>query len=131
MCSPCFADTNWLTIMGDRSDPLQDTIEVDPTPVATAGEHRMLQIRVNRALPRVNWDGIAYRSYSATADFDCGNKTASFQQLTYYMEADWAGEPHKTVSYLNNPPRPMRFRGVSPNPVDRIIKAACRTVSGN
>lgn len=131
MCNQCFADTNWLTVMGDRLDPSVDTIEVNPTPVSNSGEHRVMQIRVNRSAPRTNWDGIWYRSYSATVDIDCVEKVAEFLQITYYVQPNWTGQPSETVSYTKTDPRVMRFRGVSPNPVERILRAACpKSVGG-
>ena len=41
----------------------------------------------------------------------------------------WAGEPHNVTDYASNP-RPVLFRDMEPNPTDRIVRAACRTVAG-
>lgn len=120
---------DWLTVMGDRKDAALDTIEVNPIPISTTEDHRVMRVRVSRSEQRSNWDGIKYRSYEAIADFDCEAKTAQFQQIRYYMQPVWAGEPHATTSYTKSDPRPMRFRGVVPNPVERIIRAACRPLS--
>ena len=125
----CFAETHWFTIMGDKTDPMVDTIEVDPVPVSINGSHRIMQVRVSRSTLRTNWDGIAYRSYRGMVDFDCAGKTAEYQQMVYYMQPAWAGESHISTSYTKSNPRPMRFRDVKPNPVERIIKAACNSAS--
>lgn len=126
----CMAQAgDWLTIMGDRKDPALDTIEVNPIPVSTTEDHRVMRVRVNRSEQRANWDGIKYRSYEAIADFDCAEKTAQFQQIRYFMQPVWVGEAHTTTSYTKSDPRPMRFRGVVPNPVERIIRAACRPLT--
>lgn len=126
----CLAQAEaWLTVMGNRNDPALDTIEVNPIPVSTTEDRRVMRVRVSRSEQRTNWDGISYRSYDAVADFDCEAKTAQFQQIRYYLQPLWVGEPHATMSYTKNDPRPMRFRGVAPNPVERIIRAACRPLS--
>lgn len=131
LAGSCLAQpVEWLTVTGDRTDPAQDTIEVNPIPVSTADDNRTMRIRVSRSVQRTNWDGIPFRSYYAMVEFDCGSKTAQFQQVSYYMQPVWAGEAHKVMSYGKQDPRPMRFRGVTPNPVERIIKAACATSRG-
>ena len=126
----CIAQTgDWLTVMGNKTDPAADTIEVNPIPLSTTENHRVMKIRVSRSLQRTNWDGIPFRSYQATVEFDCENKVGNFQQITYYRQPLWAGEPHATTSYTRNDARPMRFRGVVPNPVERIVRAACRPLT--
>ena len=125
----CFAETNWFTIMGDKTDPTLDTIEVDAVLVSIHGSRRIMQVRTSRSAPRTNWDGIPYRSFKATVEFDCIEKTAEYQQITYYMQPAWAGESHISTSYTKSEPRSMRFRDVKPNPVERIIKAACNSAS--
>lgn len=126
----CMAQADdWLTVMGDRTNPALDTIEVNPVPVTMTEESRVMRIRVSRSVPRTNWDGIPFRSYVATVEFDCPNKVGNFQQISYYMQPVWAGESHITTSYTRAAPRVMQFRGVTPNPVERIIRAACRPLA--
>ena len=120
---------DWLTVMGDRTNPALDTIEVNPVPVTMTEESRVMRIRVSRSVPRTNWDGIPFRSYVATVEFDCPNKVGNFQQISYDMQPVWAGESHITTSYTRAAPRVMQFRGVTPNPVERIIRAACRPLA--
>lgn len=51
---------------------------------------------------------------------------AYFQQISYYAVPLWnSGEPQTTTSYKTEQRR-MQFRGVLPNPVERIIRAACQ-----
>ncbi len=129
-CGACMAQAgDWLTVMGDKSDPAADTIEVNPIPVSTTEDHMVMKIRVSRSMQRTNWDGIPFRSYQATVDFDCTNKVGNFQQISYYRQPLWAGEPHVTTNYNKAEPRVMQFRGVTPNPVERIIRAACRPLT--
>ncbi len=126
----CMAQAgDWLTVMGDRKDPSLDTIEVNPIPVSTVDDHRVMRIRVSRSMQRINWDGIPFRSYTATVEFDCASKVGYFQQISYYLQPVWAGESHITTSYTRAEPRVMQFRGVTPNPVERIIRAACRPLA--
>ncbi|MES2398540.1 MAG: surface-adhesin E family protein [Pseudomonadota bacterium] len=128
----CMAQADeWLTIMGNKTDPAVDTIQVNPIPVSMTEDHRVMKIRVSRSMQRTNWDGIPFRSYQATVDFDCENKVGNFQQISYYRQPLWTGESHITTTYGKADPRLMQFRGVVPNPVERIVRAACRPLSRN
>jgi hypothetical protein len=123
--SAAHAQTPWLTVMGDPGDPAVDTIEVDPVPVSVAGDHRTMRVRVNRSAQRTNWDGIPYRSYESTVQFDCASNTARYLEIRFYLQPGWRGEIHRTETYRSTMPRWMVFRGVDPNPYQRIITAAC------
>lgn len=131
ICSGSYAQSDWLTVIGDHTDATADTVEVKPKPLSASGDHRVMLVRVSRAQQRINWDGIPFRSYVSTVDFDCAKMDAQFQQVSYYMQPGWSGEVHKIIQYGKSNPRPMRFRGVTPNPMDRIIKAACSTSGTN
>ena len=125
-----YAQTAWLTIVGDPRDPSVNTIEVDPVPLATSDGQKTMRIRVSRSEPRVNWDGIPYRSYESTVQFDCLGNTARYLEISFYMQPGWAGEIHKVVTYPASMPRWMLFREVEPNPYQRIIHAACGALGG-
>ncbi len=130
LSSACMAQAgDWLTVMGDKTDAALDTIEVNPIPISMSEEGRVMRIRVSRSMQRTNWDNIPFRSYQAIVDFDCENKQGVFQTITYYAQPLWAGEPTITTIYSKTEPRLMQFRGVVPNPVERIIRAACRPLS--
>lgn len=125
------AQAAWFTVLGDPQDPALNTIEVDPVPVGVQGELRTMKIRVSRSLPRTSWDGVPYRSYTSTVRFDCANKTARYLSLDFYKEPLWQGEPHQTSTYPEGVVRHMAFRDVTPNPTQRLIRAACRPAEKN
>lgn len=125
------AQAAWFTVLGDPQDPALNTIEVDPVPVSVQGELRTMKIRVSRSLPRTSWDGVPYRSYTSTVRFDCANKTARYLSLDFYKEPLWQGEPHQTSTYPEGVVRHMAFRDVTPNPTQRLIRAACRPAEKN
>ncbi|KWT65651.1 hypothetical protein APY03_7428 [Variovorax sp. WDL1] len=83
-----------------------------------------MNLRVSRSRDRANWEGVPYRSYDARVAFDCRAKKAEYRFARFFMAPLWRGEPHKTTDYSNNP-RPMLFIDMEPNPIDRIIRAAC------
>jgi hypothetical protein len=120
------AQAAWFTVLGDPQDPLLNTIEVDPVPVSVQGESRTMKIRVSRSKPRTSWDGVPYRSYTSTVQFDCAHKSARYLSLDFYQQPLWQGEPHKTSTYPEGVVRYMAFRDVTPNPTQRLIRAACR-----
>ena len=125
------AQAAWFTVLGDPQDPALNTIEVDPVPVSVQGETRTMKIRVSRSLPRTSWDGVPYRSYTSTVQFDCANKTARYLSLDFYKEPLWKGESHQTSTYPEGVVRQMAFRDVTPNPTQRLIRAACRPAEKN
>lgn len=125
------AQAVWFNVLGDPADETVNTIEVDPTPVSISGDARVMRVRVSRSADRVNWEGIAYRSYVSEVFFDCSNNTARYLRLDYYSQPAWKGEPHKRSVYTEAEPRPMQFRDVESNPSQRIIRAACQTAGIN
>lgn len=116
------ADTNWFTVVGDPQADQVDTVQVDPWTHAGDGS---LQIRINRAQPRISWDGVPYRSYTAQVAFDCPAGRAQYLSIRYHLEPLWRGEPHRSVDYRSGPQRLMEFREMQPNPTARIVAAAC------
>lgn len=125
LCTAAFADVEWFTVVGDRERPNVDTVEVNASPLSVAGEQRVMQLRVNRQTLREGWSGAPYRSYNAVVKFDCLHNAAQFQQITYFSRPLWLGEPLKIVNYTENDRRFMIFRDMNPNPIERIMKAAC------
>jgi len=121
------AQANWFNVLGDPKDAAVNTIEVDPIPVAVNGDLRTMKIRVSRSVQRTSWDGVPYRSYTSTVLFDCASKKAQYLSLDFYMEPAWKGASHKTSTYTADVKRPMEFRDVTPNPTQRLVRAACRT----
>lgn len=116
---------NWFTVLGDRTDPALNTIEVNPQPLEVTDASRIMGVRVSRAAPRTSWDGVPYRSYDARVLFDCTEGKAYYLSLSFYRQPLWKGVSHKTSTYTRDNPRPMLFLDVEPNPTQRIIKAAC------
>ncbi|MFM9924178.1 surface-adhesin E family protein [Variovorax sp. H27-G14] len=119
------AQPGWFTVVGDPLDKGADTVQVDPDRVAVAASDKAMNLRVNRASPRLNWDGIAYRSYESRVVFDCQSRRASYMAARYYTEPMWQGEPHHVAHYADAP-KPVLFRDMKPNPTARIVRAACR-----
>lgn len=124
-CLQAQAQDTWFTVIGDRADFSVDTVEVNPAPISSSGDNRLMNVRVSRREVRKSWDGVTYRSYQSVVKFNCAQNTAQFQQIRYFMLPAWKGESHTTMTYSDANPRDMRFRDVEPNPTARIIKAAC------
>lgn len=126
------AQTAWFTVAGDPLDKTAETVQVDPNRVAvpSASETGVVEmkVRVNRAKPRYDWDGIPYRSYESRVIFDCRSKSANYVYVRYFAEPLWGGKSHHEAEYTDSP-RPMRFRDMSPNPTARIVRAACQPAS--
>jgi hypothetical protein len=125
LSASAFAEVEWFTVVGDRERASMDTVEVNASPLSVSGDQRVMQLRVNRQTLREGWSGAPYRSYTAVVKFDCLHNAAQFQQIVYFAQPLWAGEPLKIVNYTEADRRFMIFRDMNPNPVERIMKAAC------
>lgn len=113
----------WLTISGDAARPGQDTVQVNPVAVDRSPESRTLDIRVNRAQPRTNWDGVPYRSYTAQVRIRCEDRRGEYLSIRMFAQPLWTGEAQEAVYADVHPP--MLFKDIRPNPAERIIRAAC------
>lgn len=121
-----FAQTPWLTVIGDEGDPSSNVVQVDPVPVAAEADGVSTKmLRVNRAVQRTSWDGIPYRSYVARVRFDCKAATAQYLSIEYHAQPLWAGAKTKPVDYTTGPARMMLFMDMQPNPRATIVRAAC------
>nr|WP_145548125.1 surface-adhesin E family protein [Variovorax boronicumulans] len=118
------ADVLWLTIVGDRTDPNADTIEMNPIAVSRHGASVVMEIRVSRSIVRTSNDGVQFRSYRGEVGFDCVQGTARFLRSQFYAEPLWR-VPLQELRYPSDQVRPMEFRLFEPNPRDKVIKAAC------
>ena len=118
------AATTWLTVIGDPTQPAVDTVEVDASSAVTFGKARLVGIRVNRAKDRMALDKQPFRSYESLVVIDCDKRTARHNSQTLFPEPLWKGVP-RAHTYDEKDIREMAFRGVEPNPKERIIKAAC------
>lgn len=118
------ASHSWLTIAGDPSRPDANTIQFDPSTIARGDWTRTMTVRVSRGEQRVSGDGIRFRSFVGTVEFDCRHLTARFADSQFYEAPLWRS-PGRLVVYPASDARPMAFRGFEPNPSGRIIHAAC------
>ncbi|RZI87419.1 MAG: hypothetical protein EOP78_19160 [Variovorax sp.] len=127
--SVAHAQGEWFTVTGNPSNPAVDTVQVDPVALGTEGATKTMNVRVNRATQRLNWEKAPYRSYESQVIFDCQNRRAGYVQARFFPQPLWQGEPSVVADYTDNP-RPMLFRDMEPNPVSRIVRAACRLKAG-
>jgi hypothetical protein len=122
-----FAQTQWLTLVGDATVAAADTVQVEPVTFNRAGALRTVHLRVSRAAERKSWDGDAYRSYNAEVLIDCAVRTGRYLSIEFFAQPLWQGEPHGKKLYAKREIRPMLFRDIEPNPSQRLIRAACQT----
>jgi hypothetical protein len=125
--TPAGQSSTWFTVLGNPEDASVDTVQVDP--VDYDNDPRTMRVRVSRSAQRNSWDGVPYRSYTSSVLFDCDRGTARYLNITYYTQANWHGEAGKTVDYTTGPVRSMAFKDVTPNPMQRIVHAACGLVA--
>ena len=128
-CS-ALANSNWLTIVGDPLDAATGTIEIDPASGSFYGERRTMLLRVSRSQERTSTDGIVFRSYIASVEFDCIQRNARFLAADFYQQSLWHGTPHKNMVYGPSQVRPVAFRFFEPNPLEKLVQAACPKVNG-
>jgi hypothetical protein len=124
-CAQANPNSNWLTVVGDRLDPAVGTIEIDPNAISVVGDQRTMLVRVSRPQERVSSDGVAFRSYLANVQFDCVQKNARFVSVDFFEQWLWQGKPHKSMAYGPTQIRPVLFRFFEPNPLEKLVRAAC------
>jgi hypothetical protein len=118
----------WFTVSGDAFKPHLETVQVDLAAIQLDGDAKTLNLRVNRANERRNFEGEPYRSYLAVVKVDCRAQRAQYLEIDYFRTALWEGPVDVRRDYRSNPPA-MEFKGMEPNPTGRIIRAACRASS--
>ena len=114
----------WLTITGDPQSATTDTVEVDATSAVAFESMRMVKLRVNRASPRMGFDGSPYRSYYSTALVDCTEQRAWHRNLSLFEKPLWRGRM-RIADSTEGEGREVSFADMAANPRDRLIKAAC------
>lgn len=119
--------STWLTMRGEPDDDTNDIVEVNPESMEGKTELRTMQVRVSRAHQRTSRDGVVFRSFLSVVEFDCAKNTARFVSAEFYHLPMWRGPVHHTMAYSREQMRPMVFREMTPNPTERIIRAACKT----
>ena len=119
------ANPNWLTIVGDPLNPAVAIIQIDLNAAIVASDQRTMFVRVSRPQERTSNDGVIFRSYHANVLFDCSQKSARFVSVDFYEQALWQGKPHKSMTYGPTQIRPLVFRFFEPNPLEKLVRAAC------
>jgi len=119
----------WLPIAGDAQSASTDTVEVDATSAVAFESMRLVKLRVNRAKPRVGFDGQPYQSYYSTAVVDCTVLKAWHRTLSLFEQPLWRGKM-RIMDYTESDDRTLSFADIQPNPKDRLIKAACAITLG-
>ncbi|APW38386.1 hypothetical protein RD110_15275 [Rhodoferax koreense] len=118
-----FADS-WFSITGDPLDPAVETVQVAPDTVVVFGDMRVMKIRTNRAAVRKGFDGLPFRSYESSVQIDCTTREANFRRLELFDDALWRGAG-RVLDFANAAMPRMLFQDMRPNPVERIVQAAC------
>jgi hypothetical protein len=122
--TPATAGPMWLTIVGDAQSPTTDTVEVDATSAVAFESMRMVKLRVNRAKPRMGFDGKPYQSYYSTAIVNCGERKAWHRTLSLFDKPLWRGKM-RVADATAGEGRDVSFSEMGSNPRERLIKAAC------
>lgn len=120
----------WLTVIGDVTNPAVDTVEVATSTVAREGELRLMKIRTHRMHERVTFESKPYRSYLGQIQIDCTAEEARFRELRYFRGPLWTGQV-RDVAFPRDAMPKVVFRDVQPNPVQRIVRAACQGLGSN
>lgn len=124
------SERDWFTVAGDARQPDAETVQVDPVALRSEGDARTMRVRVSRAQERRNWEDVPYRSYESSVRINCRTRRAHYVQASFYSQPLWQGNPGHVADYQQNP-QPMLFKGMNPNPTERIIRAACSQPAGS
>ena len=125
MTQPALAD--WLPLTGTPGDSSSDSIQVDPTSLRTEAGLKFVNVRVSRSTQRVSQDGVAFRSYEATAAINCLAHSARYTWARFFDKANFQGEIVNERTYHKATVRPVQFLGIPGNYLARLIRATCGT----
>lgn len=121
---PALGSNQWLTLQGDVDDPNTDSVQVAPETITVSEDLRTMQLRVSRSTLRNALDGGQYRSFQATAEINCADRTAFWRRHDYFMMPGWRGASRRFEHAQGKLPK-IAFNSMKPNPVQRIVQAAC------
>lgn len=114
----------WLTMVGNPQEPKIDTVQVDAMSIMGVGDLKLIKLRASRQSVRTSPLGIQFRSFEAIGEIDCISRTARYVRTTFFGSPLWQS-PIKTVDYGSERLSVMAFRGIEPNPTEKIVRAAC------
>jgi hypothetical protein len=117
----------WLTLVGDPKDQTADYIQLNPSGLSRDKNRRIVPVRVSRVHARTSKEGIVFRSFEGVAAIDCVSGSARILQASFYAEANFKGKPIRVEVFKPDDVRPLAFRGVSGQPTQRVVLAACNT----
>lgn len=123
---PAGAQSSWFTVVGNSRLAHENTVQVDVASIKGTAELRTAQVRVSRSNTRHSpWAKVDFRSFVALTEFDCKARSARYLQTDFHALPLWQGQPFHSVTYAPDVVAVMRFRDISPNPAERIVRAAC------
>lgn len=122
---PFSASADWFTVIGDPTQVDTETVQVNPIALSRTPSVRIMDVRVNRATARTSWEGVPYRSYEAQVRFLCDEGRADYRRIVFYAAPLWQGPSHHRNDYDEASAPPMLFKDMTPNPTQRIVRAAC------
>lgn len=121
------SDPIWFTLAGDPRDEHADTIVIDVASLKRSQNLQSMTVRVSRGHERrSNFTGYSFRSYAALAQIDCALQSARLVDTTFYAEPLWQGEPKGYVEFKSRNV-PLALREFDPNPMPRLMRAACQS----
>lgn len=123
------AEPVWFTVAGDARDPQADTIVIDMASLKARANQQLMMVRVSRGHERHSQHtGNRFRSYAAKVEIDCAKDTATIRNTHFYAQPLWSGEPFARVEFPAPQQVPLALREFDPNPMPRIIRAACNPI---
>ncbi|MBP7564639.1 MAG: hypothetical protein KA795_01400 [Burkholderiaceae bacterium] len=123
------AEPVWFAVAGDPRDPGADTILIDMSSLRARQNVQVMEVRVSRGHERLSRNtGHRFRSYAAKVHIDCARDQALLRNTRFYAAPLWSGEPFATVEFPDPQQVPLALREFDPNPLARIMRAACNPI---
>ena len=119
----------WFTVAGDPRDPKANTILIDMASLKAKSNQQFMVVRVSRNQERLSQNsGNRFRSFAARVEIDCTRGTVTIRDTYFYAQPLWTGEPFAYVQFPPPQQVPLALREFEPNPMPRIMRAACNPI---
>ena len=122
----------WFTVASPGSDAAASRVEVDLDSIRARGQIGESIIRVTFDAPQPHSAGFGYRSFVASAQFDCQRRNISLSGAAYYAQPDGNGSPLGTDRPARGAGTPLALLDSIPAAARRaLLRATCAAASAN
>jgi hypothetical protein len=127
LCVPAIAE-QWFTVARPGADAASTWVEIDLDTVRERSQGGERVVRITFDMPQPHSGGFRYRSFVASAQFDCQRRRISLTSAAYYAQPAGKGARLGADSAAKDPGMPPALLDSIPAAARRsLLKATCGT----